>query len=165
MAPPFRNHGFMLSFTPGDAIGNSVPGPFFDPGQDLVDLDLVKLGNTNFQAHVTREVGGFSTPIDAEIIGNKIYVLEYSGDQGLWEIRFPPASTTLLLTNPVRSGDTLQFTVSGTIPGQDYQVLTSTNLVDWVVLTNMTATGPGTTFTDYGAANYPRRFYRARPLS
>ncbi len=47
--------------------------------------------------------------------------------------------------------------------GRNYQVLASTNLVDWVVLTNMTATGLSTTFTDSGASSYPRRFYRARP--
>ncbi len=92
MAPPFQQHGFMLSWTQGDPTGQSVAGPFMDPGQDMVDLDLNAISN-NYQAHVTRIVGGFSNPIDAEILGNKIYVIEYGGGQGIWEITFPPART------------------------------------------------------------------------
>jgi len=74
MDVPFQNHGFMLSFTPGDPNGNSVPGPFFDASQDLVDLQLTSRGGTNYQARVKKLVDGFTTPIDAEIIGNRIYV-------------------------------------------------------------------------------------------
>ena len=36
---------------------------------------------------------GFSNPIDAEIIGNRIYVIEWSGGRGLWEIVLPQATT------------------------------------------------------------------------
>jgi hypothetical protein len=113
MAPPFRQHGFMLSWTQGDPIGDSVAGPFMDPGQDMVDLDLTSLG-TNYQAHVTRIVGGFSNPIDAEILGNRIYVIEYSGNQGIWEISFPPAPTTLTSS---RSGSNvvIGWSVAGTL--------------------------------------------------
>jgi hypothetical protein len=91
MAPPFQQHGFMLSWTVGDPTGDTVFGPFLDPSQDLVDLNLLKLGNTNYQAQVTRIVGGFDHPVDAEIIENKIYVLEQDGNQGIWEITFPSA--------------------------------------------------------------------------
>jgi hypothetical protein len=92
IAPPFQGHGFMLSWTVGDPNGNSVPGPFLDPSQDLVDLALTRLGNTNYQVRVTRLVGGFSNPIDSEVVGNRIYVIEYGGNQGIWEITFPAAS-------------------------------------------------------------------------
>lgn len=160
MAPPFLNHGFMLSFTPGDATGNSVPGPFFDPGQDLVDLGLTKLGSTNFQARVTRIAGGFSTPIDSEIIGNRLYVLEYSGNQGLWEITFPPARAALLFGKPVLSPDgTLTLTVTGSIPEQNYEIQWSANLVDWLTLTNVTPLAGQFQVTDHPAGN-SRRFYR-----
>jgi hypothetical protein len=101
MAPPFQQHGFMLSWTAGDPTGNTVPGPFLDPGQDLVDLNLTKLGATNYQASVTRILGGFSNPIDAEIVGNKIYVIEHGGNQGIWEITFPPAITEISSDSPV----------------------------------------------------------------
>ncbi len=33
-------------------------------------------------------------PIDAEIIGNRIYVIEWSGGRGLWEITLPGSSAT-----------------------------------------------------------------------
>ncbi len=89
LAPPFQYHGFVLGWTPGDPTGDTVAGPFDDPGQDMSDMDLTKLGNTNYEMRVTRIVGGFSEPIDAEIISNKVYVIEYGGNQGLWEITFP----------------------------------------------------------------------------
>ena len=69
---------------------DSVNGPFNDPSQDLLHLDLTKVGD-NYEARVTRIVGGFSNPIDAEIIGNRLYVIEWSGKRGLWEIVLPPA--------------------------------------------------------------------------
>ena len=65
MVDEFRNHGFVLSWTQGDSTGNSVAGPFNDASQDLLDLELTKLGQTNYQARVRRIVGGFSNPIDA----------------------------------------------------------------------------------------------------
>ena len=90
LAGPFRGDGFTLSWTRGDPDGDSVNGPFNDPSQDLLHLDLAKV-NDNYEAHVTRIVGGFSNPIDAEIIGNRLYVIEWSGKRGLWEIVLPPA--------------------------------------------------------------------------
>ena len=69
----------------GDPDGDDVAGPFNDPSEDLLHLDLAKVGD-NYEAHVTRIVGGFANPIDAEIIGNRLYVIEWSGGRGLWEI-------------------------------------------------------------------------------
>jgi hypothetical protein len=161
MAAPFRHQGFVLGFTPGDANGTSVAGPFFDPGQDLLHLDLVKAGDTNYNARVTRIVGGFSTPIDAEIIANRVYVLEYSGNGSIWEITFPAAPANLLLSASAWPRDgTFLFAVNGAIPGQDYQFQASTNLVDWVVLTNMSATSSQFQFVDPAAPGYWHRFYR-----
>lgn len=99
MAPPFQKHGFVLGWTKGDPSGTGEVGPFKDASQDLLDLELTKLGNTNYQARVTRIVGGFSNPIDAEIIGNRIYVIEYGGDQGVWEVTFPVANTPPTLSS------------------------------------------------------------------
>ena len=157
---PFRNHGFMLSFTPGDPNGNSVAGPFFDASQDLVDLQLTKLGSTNYQARVTKLVGGFTTPIDAEIIGNRVYVLEYSGNQGVWEITFPSTHSSVRLTNPVFRSNAFKFTITGAIPGLDYQIQGSTNVRSWTTLTNVIATKNTFDFTDTAASSFARRFYR-----
>ena len=91
LAEPFQGDGFVLSWTEGDPDGDDVAGPFNDPSQDLLHLDLAKVGD-NYEAHVTRIVGGFSNPIDAEIIGNRMYVIEWSGGRGLWEITLPQAA-------------------------------------------------------------------------
>lgn len=63
--------------------------PFRDASQDLLQLNLTKLGNTKYQMTATRLVSGFANPIDAEIIGHRIYVLELGGSQGLWELLSP----------------------------------------------------------------------------
>jgi len=92
LAAPFQGDGFVLSWTRGDPDGDGVAGPFNDPSQDLLHLDLHKIGD-HYEAHVTRIVGGFSNPIDAEIIGQHLYVIEWSGQRGLWEIVLPLAPT------------------------------------------------------------------------
>ncbi len=37
---------------------------------------------TNYQVRVARTVGGFANPIDAEIVGNKLYVIEWAVGRG-----------------------------------------------------------------------------------
>ncbi len=55
----------------------------------------------------------------------------------------------------------VKITMGGT-PGQLYQVQASTNLVDWVVLTDVVASPAGyLEVLDTEAALYPTRFYRA----
>ncbi len=53
-----------------------------------------------------------------------------------------------------------QFTVAGEL-GKSYRIETSANLVTWVPWTNFVATNLVTHFTDAGATNLDRRFYRA----
>jgi hypothetical protein len=161
MAPPFRHHGFMLSFTPGDPNGTNVPGPFFDASQDLVDLELTPLGATNYQARTTGIVGGFATPIDAEIVGNRIYVIEHTGNQGIWEITFPRATASIVLSGAHRRQDgVFAFTASGMIPGLNYEIQASTNLLAWLSFSNWLTTTTESEFVDSAALNSPRRFYR-----
>lgn len=161
MASPYRNHGFMLSWTQGDPNGTNVPGPFNDPSQDMVDLDLTRLGDTNYQARVTRIVGGFANPIDAEIISNKVYVIEYGGSQGIWEITFPPAPTPFTLDAVGWQADgSFGLRVSGAT-GQNYEIRASADMSNWFSLTNLVATNSAFQFVDPTAADYPRRYYRA----
>jgi len=161
MAAPFQFHGFMLSWTLGDPNGTSAQGPFKDASADMVDLALTKLGNTNYQARVTRIIGGFANPIDAEIIGNKIYVIEHGGDQGLWEITFPAMATPSSLDAPAREADgSFRFLVSGEA-GRNYEISASTNLLDWLPLTNLPALSNVFPFSDPTATGFPHRFYRA----
>ena len=84
-----RGDGFMLSWTAGSPDG-SGPGPFMDPSQDLVHLDLKKRKD-HYEARVHRIVGGFQRPIDAEIVARSIYVLEFGfpsefDSGGLWVV-------------------------------------------------------------------------------
>jgi len=159
LAPPFQYHGLMLSWTPGDPNGTNVAGPFKDASQDMVDLNLTKLGDTNYQAIVTRIIGGFANPIDAEIIGNRIYVIEYSGSQGIWEITFPPASPAIILSAPaLDESGAFKFNVTAT-PGLIYEIDTSSNLLTWSSMTNFIPTSSPFQFTDPVATD-SSRFYR-----
>ena len=159
MAPPYHQHGFMLSWTRGDPNGNSLAGPFMDASQDMVDLDLTKLGQTNYQARVTKIVGGFSNPIDAAIVGNRIYAIEYGGNQGIYEITFPPLLPAILLAQVSRSaGGQLSFYFNSVV-GRDYQVQASTNLLNWTVLQDSIATNSTIQFVDR-RNNLPQQFYR-----
>ncbi len=159
MAPPFRGQGFVLSWTPGDANGNGVAGPFRDASQDLLQLNLTKLGDTNYQMTVTRLVSGFANPIDAEIIGNRIYVVEHGGSQGLWEITFPASPPVLSGASPGANGS-FQFNISGPT-GLTYEIIASTDFQSWLSLTSVIPNSTQFQFLDLAATNFPQRFYRA----
>lgn len=159
MAPPFQGHGFVLSWTPGDPNGTSVAGPFKDASQDLLDLNLTKLGNTNYQMTATRLVGGFANPIDAEIIRNRIYVLEYGGNQGIWEITFPLAPP-VIDSSALGVGGGFQFNIHGPT-GLTYEVIASTNFQNWLSLTSVVSTSTQFPFLDLATTNFSQRFYRA----
>jgi hypothetical protein len=47
------------------------------------------------------------------------------------------------------------------LPGQIYQIESSTNLMNWSLLGSVTASNTPVLFLDSAAANQPRRFYRA----
>jgi hypothetical protein len=159
MAAPYFNHGFVLSWTQGDPTGNTVAGPFNDASQDMLDLNLTKLGDTNYQATVTRIVGGFSNPIDAEVIGNRIYVIEYGGGQGIWEITFPPISPSIVITEPsLDVSGAFGFNVTAT-PGLDYEIDASSNLLTWSAVTNFISASNPFHFSETAASDCCR-FYR-----
>jgi hypothetical protein len=146
-----------LSWTAGDPNGNNVAGPFKDASQDLLDLALTKLGNTNYQARVSRIVGGFANPIDAEIIQNRIYVIEYGGDQGIWEVTIP---RRMSIDGQFASGGGFRLTVTGD-SGRNVIIQSSTNLSSWLDLTNIFNSSGTVEFTDQVAAAFTVRFYRA----
>jgi glucose/arabinose dehydrogenase len=90
LGPEFRGDGFMLSWNRGDPDGDDVAGPFKDAGQDLLHLQLTKSGST-YRLQATRIVGDFNNPIDAVLIANRLYVLDYGGTQSIWEVTLPAA--------------------------------------------------------------------------
>ena len=67
-----------------------------------------------------------------------------------------------LRLEPIRSlpDGVFQINVTGS-GGAIYGIEASTNLVDWLLLTNWVSTNTVMQFIDTGAANFNRRFYRA----
>jgi len=77
----YKGAGFLLSW--GAAGGDQT-----DKGQDLLLIKLTKKGDT-YQMTATQIAKNFQNPMDSVLIGNKLYVLEYSGNGTVWEITFP----------------------------------------------------------------------------
>ncbi len=100
LGPPYTGAGLVMGWTEGDPRGQSKAGPFRDPGQDLLLLQLERRAD-NYQARVTRVAEGFANPVDAVLRGHQLYVLEYSGGRGLWEITFPGNPTAVQEFSPL----------------------------------------------------------------
>jgi glucose/arabinose dehydrogenase len=71
---------FVLSF-------GAAGGTLTDKGQDLLHLKLTKQGD-NYQAVTTQIARGFSNPVDAVLIANRLYVLDHGAKGAIWEITF-----------------------------------------------------------------------------
>jgi glucose/arabinose dehydrogenase len=77
---------FVLRF--GKAAGQA-----FEAGRDLLHLQVKKTGDQYGPATTTQLVRGFSGPVDAVLVADRMYVLdrnlEGSGQGALWEITLP----------------------------------------------------------------------------
>ncbi len=73
-------NGFILSW---GAAGGSLP----DRGQDMLALSLQKSGD-NYTMSARQVVRDLHNPIDATIVGDTIYVLEFGQNVSIWELRF-----------------------------------------------------------------------------
>ncbi|MDJ0752163.1 MAG: PQQ-dependent sugar dehydrogenase [Ardenticatenaceae bacterium] len=62
-------------------------GDLTDQGQDLLHLRLIKLDD-HYQAVTHQIVRDFRRPIDAVLIENRLYVLEWDGAGIIWELTF-----------------------------------------------------------------------------
>jgi glucose/arabinose dehydrogenase len=76
-----KGGGFILSW-------GAAEGDLADPGRDLLHIKLIKNGE-NYQANMTQLVTGFDYPIDAALLGKKLYVLDWGGKGTIWEISLP----------------------------------------------------------------------------
>ncbi|MEY2651963.1 MAG: hypothetical protein RLZZ321_1056 [Bacteroidota bacterium] len=91
----YSGKGFVMSFMPGgDSTGFSPispwgsPCPFVDPSRELVMMNLYFDSlNNDYAIQTSNLVTGFYLPVDAEQVGNSIYIIENNGV--LWKIRFP----------------------------------------------------------------------------
>lgn len=129
LAAPFRGDGFLLSFMPGgDSTGYSAispwggPCPFVDPVRDLLHVKLTydALIN-NYRMNTYRIAEGFYLPVDAELVNNKLYVIERGSSGTIWRVNFPPftgieetneLSCLSLFPNPSNSEINLEFQTS-----------------------------------------------------
>ena len=67
--------------------------PFTMQGSDLLHLKLIYDEATdNYFVKTTRIVDNFLEPVDAIMIGNEAFIIEYGGKQGnIWKIALPSA--------------------------------------------------------------------------
>jgi len=91
----YQGKSFVMSFMPGgDSTGYTPlspwgsPCPFVDSSRELVMMDL-KYDSllADYIVHTSNIVTGFYLPVDAEQVGNSIYVIENNGV--LWRLNFP----------------------------------------------------------------------------
>jgi hypothetical protein len=69
----------------------------------------------------------------------------------------------MMLSSPQRLPDgTFQGALAGGVDNQSYLIEVSTNLIHWAASSTIRYTNNPTRFTDPGATNSPRRFYRVR---
>ncbi|MGQ0601393.1 MAG: PQQ-dependent sugar dehydrogenase, partial [Anaerolineales bacterium] len=73
-------HAFILSW-------GAAGGTLSDKGQDLLHLQLTKRGE-HYESVTMQIARGFQNPIDAVLIDNRLYVLEFGGDGAIWELTF-----------------------------------------------------------------------------
>ncbi len=90
----YKGKGFVLSYSDGQGKnGAKTMIPFNDNASDLLILDLKKDTKGQYSMNANKIAEGFNSPVDAEIVGNKLYVLENGGT--VWVLTLP------LETSPV----------------------------------------------------------------
>ncbi|MBL7925303.1 MAG: T9SS type A sorting domain-containing protein [Bacteroidia bacterium] len=91
---PYTGLAFVLNFMPGgDSSGYTPispwggPGPFVDTARGLLAMQLnYNAAIDNFELTAQNIVDGFYLPVDATLVGNKLYAIENGGD--IWQITF-----------------------------------------------------------------------------
>lgn len=76
-----KGDGLMVSW-------GAAEGQLPDPGRDLLHVKLKKVGD-NYQANMTQLATGFDHPIDAALLGKKLYILDWGGKGTIWEVSLP----------------------------------------------------------------------------
>jgi glucose/arabinose dehydrogenase/mono/diheme cytochrome c family protein len=89
LAGDLKGDGFVIRYTNGRRGG--MMGAFTEEGSDLLHLHMTyDPAMDNYFMKTTRIVDGFNEPVDAILVGNDVYVIEYSGEKGnIWKITLP----------------------------------------------------------------------------
>lgn len=94
LSSEFEGDGFLMGYSSHDAKKSA---PFNEPGEDLFHIKLHKIETEDrYEVSVTRIAQGFSSPVDAVLIGNKIYVLETGNGSNIWEVTLPFKSASVV---------------------------------------------------------------------
>jgi glucose/arabinose dehydrogenase len=112
LSAEFRGDAFVLSW-------GAAGGTLTDRGQDLLHLKLTKVGDT-YQVQATQIVKGFDHPIDAVLLKNKLYVLDYGGPGAIWEVILPEVEEVVMEVDNTESPDTGQSLPISTALLQNY---------------------------------------------
>ena len=93
LSSEFTGDGFFMGYS-GHSAKKSAP--FNEPGEDLFHIKLIENDSAdNYEVEVTRIAQGFSNPVDAVLIGNKIYAIEVGSGSSIWEITLPSKTTSV----------------------------------------------------------------------
>ncbi|REL38136.1 T9SS C-terminal target domain-containing protein [Rhodohalobacter sp. SW132] len=99
----YKGDAFALGFT-GHNIDAYLLSHMDEIGEDLLHLQLTETdGEAGYTLTSTRIAQGFTSPVDAELIDNKLYVVEHKNPHWLnpnattriWEITFPGLGTSV----------------------------------------------------------------------
>ena len=89
LSKDFKGDGFVIRYSSG--ARSSMMSPFTKEGADLLHLHLTYDSTSdNYFVRTVRIVDGFNEPVDAVLVDNYIYVIEYGGKGGnIWKITLP----------------------------------------------------------------------------
>ena len=92
LSKDFKGDGFVIRNSLGER--SSLMRPFTNQGSDLLHLHLMYDNATdNYVVRTERVVEGFREPVDAIMVGNDVYIIEYDGKEGnIWKIILPADS-------------------------------------------------------------------------
>lgn len=92
LALPGKYKGKAMVFRYTNGNKSALMQPFTSQGEDLLLLDLqFSELEENFSMNTYRIASGFSQPVDAALIDNNLYVVEYGGQKvggNIWKISF-----------------------------------------------------------------------------
>jgi glucose/arabinose dehydrogenase len=85
----FKGDGFVMRYSLG--ARGSMMRPFTMQGSDLLHLKMTYDSATdNYFVKTTRIADNFLEPVDAIMIGNEVFIIEYGGKQGnIWKLTLP----------------------------------------------------------------------------
>jgi hypothetical protein len=125
LASDMAGDGFMLSWSDS---ADALLAPMLDGGSDMMQIHLEKNAQgDNYTARVTRLINGFRHPVDAVMIGSRIYVLENADSAFIWEVTLPGKSgsvesafsSAVSLSQPMPNPSSSSVTLSYWIPAPE----------------------------------------------